>query len=85
MMNDNTLRENSLSPDKSDAEPELWTVVVIDASGTRLAERLESDTALTLLGLMSEDPNCWEECSTTGRAIVRRQFANSQVACRWRK
>jgi hypothetical protein len=60
-MNENANSESSLSPDKSNQEPELWTLVVMDASGTRLADRLDSDTALTLLGLMSEDPSCWEE------------------------
>ncbi len=60
-MNENTVCENTLTPDNSNAEPELWTLVVIDASGIRLAERLGSDTALTLLGLMSEDPASWEE------------------------
>ncbi|MEZ6152014.1 MAG: hypothetical protein R3C09_18070 [Pirellulaceae bacterium] len=60
-MNENTVRENSLLPDNANGEAELWTMVVIDASGTRLAERLDSDTGLTLLGLMSEDPSSWEE------------------------
>lgn len=60
-MNENTVHENSLLPDNATAETELWTMVVIDASGTRLAERLDSDTGLTLLGLMSEDPSCWQE------------------------
>lgn len=79
-MNENTVHEHSLAPDQSSAETELWTMVVIDASGTRLAERLDSDTALTLLGLMSEDPSDWEEaldCWPRYRSPVVCEFPSS--------
>ncbi|WP_040770183.1 hypothetical protein [Novipirellula maiorica] len=44
-----------------DQNDDLATVVVIDASQSRLATHCDADTALTLIALASEDPANWNE------------------------
>lgn len=45
-------------------ETDLCTVVVLESSRSLIAQRLEEDTALTIMGLISDDPGSWEEAKS---------------------
>ncbi|MFM7515401.1 MAG: hypothetical protein ACKO3V_00500 [Pirellula sp.] len=45
-------------------ETDLCTVVVLETSRSLIAERLEEDVALTIMGLISDDPGSWEEAKS---------------------
>ena len=43
---------------------DLCTVVVLENSRSLIAKRLEEDVALTIMGLISDDPGSWEEAKS---------------------
>ena len=45
-------------------ETDLCTVVVLESSRSLIAQRLEEDTALTIMGLISDDPGSWEQAKS---------------------
>jgi hypothetical protein len=45
-------------------ETDLCTVVVLESSRSLIAQRLEEDLALTIMGLISDDPGTWEEAKS---------------------
>ncbi|MFN6128221.1 MAG: hypothetical protein ACK6DC_07145 [Planctomycetota bacterium] len=42
-------------------EKDSSTLVVLDSTRCLIADSLDIDTSLTILGLISEDPSTWEE------------------------
>jgi hypothetical protein len=45
-------------------ETDLCSVVVLESSRCLIAQRIEEDLALTIMGLISDDPGSWEEAKS---------------------
>ena len=77
-------RRSMVESERDDGEHDSVTVVIRDDEVCRRGDVLDTDTAMTLIAVASEDPSCWEEMIGYWPRYRTPWSASSLTVCRSR-